>query len=64
MHCKACDREITVKWVTPIGASKPMLESLCNTCLMWASIAMQVGEPTSQNARRKPRETVRYEEDS
>ena len=43
-HCKACDKEIEVKWRSPpdeTGRSlPPILEDLCGTCLGWAKLCL------------------------
>lgn len=60
--CRGCDVSIEVKWHQPPGATKPVLENLCNTCLAWAEVAKGKEPLAEPNARRKPREVTLLEE--
>lgn len=42
MRCRGCNRSIDVQWKTVDTEDKKyvtFLESLCSTCLLWASLA-------------------------
>lgn len=53
-HCRACDKEIEVKWWVPVGTKTPILENLCHECLAWAEIAKSPGPLLPPGGKRKP----------
>lgn len=64
MRCKACNAEIEVKWIVPLGTTTPILESLCFECLKWVEVAKSKYPLRPPTARRKPKPELPYEEDS
>lgn len=63
-RCKACNKEIDVKFILPDGAGSPLLESLCYECLLWADVAKQQATLNPPTGRRKPNyDKLPWEED-
>lgn len=53
-HCRACNAEIEVKWIVPLGTNTPILESLCSFCLKWVEVAKSKEPLKPPTARRRP----------
>lgn len=53
-RCRGCNKEIDVKWWTPLGRKVAILEDLCSTCLAWAEVAKLPGPLQPPSGKRQP----------
>ncbi len=59
--CRACNNNVEVKWIAPIGATILYLEDLCQECLVWVEVAKSKRSLIPPNARRKTILFVKYD---
>ena len=61
--CKACDNDMEVKYVVPVGCTNAILENLCQKCLVWVDIARKPGPLKPPLGRRRPADRLYKDEE-